>query len=150
MTEKATDMARKDWTLLVIAAGRGQPLSPVQLQKVLFLLGQEHPSVLGSDYYDFVPYDYGPFSIVIYTDAKQLDFDGFISIQYAPNHRWKVYSATPDGLSRSEELRKKVDDQVIQFIDNKVEWGRQLSFRALVREIHKKYPAFAVNSVFQN
>jgi hypothetical protein len=29
---------REDWTLLAIAAGGGQSLSPVQLQKSLFLL----------------------------------------------------------------------------------------------------------------
>ena len=34
-------MDRKDWTLLAIAAAKGEPLDPAQLQKSLFVLGPE-------------------------------------------------------------------------------------------------------------
>ena len=48
---------RKDWALLAIAnAGHGVSLSPVQLQKSLFLLGRELGSKVGANFYDFQPY----------------------------------------------------------------------------------------------
>ena len=35
-----TTLRRRDWTLLAVAAAGGASLTPVQLQKILFLLGE--------------------------------------------------------------------------------------------------------------
>ncbi len=35
-----TTLRRRDWTLLAVAAAGGAPLTPVQSQKILFLLGE--------------------------------------------------------------------------------------------------------------
>jgi len=35
-----TTLRRRDWTLLAVAAAGGAPLTPVQLQKTLSLLGE--------------------------------------------------------------------------------------------------------------
>ena len=37
---EAATLQKKDWTLLAIALADGQPLSPVQLQKSVFLFGK--------------------------------------------------------------------------------------------------------------
>jgi hypothetical protein len=65
-------MERKHWTLLVLAAAGGDPLTPVQLQKTLFLLEKERPEVSGRNYYRFTPYAYGPFDSRVYADAEIL------------------------------------------------------------------------------
>ena len=67
-------MDRKYWTLLALGAAEGKALTPVKLQKTLFLLGQVFPKM--EDFYNFVPYDYGPFNASIYEDAKILAQDG--------------------------------------------------------------------------
>lgn len=35
-----TTRRRRDWTLLAVAGSGGAPLNPVQLQKILLLLGE--------------------------------------------------------------------------------------------------------------
>ena len=62
-------MTRQDWLLLVLAAADGKPLSPLQLQKSLFLVGYDLARLVGSDFYTFRPFDYGPFDAAVYRDA---------------------------------------------------------------------------------
>ena len=63
-------MTPKDWTLLVLASAGG-PLSPVQLQKTLFLIDRNLSRAQRgvTRFYNFRAYDYGPFDSAIYTDA---------------------------------------------------------------------------------
>lgn len=150
MGSQKKDLSRQDWALLVIAAAKGETLTPVQLQKCLFLLGQEKSDVIGSDYYDFVAYDYGPFSSDIYRDAEQLENDGSVIIKYAPHGRWKEYLATPSGMQCADALRQSIDPEVTSFIDECVKWARNLSFRALVKAIYQQYPEYRANSVFRD
>src|SRR5215218_4144725 len=99
-------MERKDWNLLVIAAALGQPLSPVQLQKCLFILGRELPNEVGSNYYEFIPYDYGPFAVEVYRDAEQLAAQGLVAIQISSGQKWKQYAATPAGMANAKRLKE--------------------------------------------
>lgn len=142
-------MNRKDWTLLVISAANGKPLTPVQLQKTAFLLGKERSDAVGSEYYDFAPYDYGPFSLDVYRDAEELESQELVTIQFNQSGRWKEYTATPLGLSKAKQLRSGLDSSVTEFIDRTVTWARQLSFQALVKDIYRRYPEFRAHSIFQ-
>jgi uncharacterized protein YwgA len=149
-TEGESTMNRRDWALLVIAAGKGRALTPVQLQKCLFLVGQEFQEVTGPDYYDFIAYDYGPFSIDVYRDAETLESEGLVIIQPNKSGRWKEYAASALGLSEAEKMSYDLEPNLTRSIDEIVDWARQLSFQALVKEIYRRYPEFRVNSVFQD
>lgn len=48
----------------------------VQLQKSLFVLGRRRAKDLGGDFYNFQPYDYGPFDASVYHDADALPLAG--------------------------------------------------------------------------
>ena len=145
-------MARKDWTLLAIAAAEGEVLSPVQLQKSLFLLSRNLPNLVGEDFYTFRPYNYGPFSIEIYHDAKTLASEGLVSIQEAPEQRWKKYRATPAGLERAVHLVRSEDvpEVAVRYLRTAVAWTRSLSFNELLRSIYAHFPEYKVHSVFQS
>jgi hypothetical protein len=45
--KKPSPLTRSDWTLLAIDAGGASGLSPVQIQKVLFLLGENYGELTG-------------------------------------------------------------------------------------------------------
>jgi uncharacterized phage-associated protein len=145
-------MTPKDWTLLVVAAAKGRPLSPVQLQKSLFLLGrnlgvkQLHTEI----FYDFRAYDYGPFNRQVYNDAKQLRDEGLIMISPDAGVRYRDYGATPSGLETASTLRATLDSAVTRYLDAIVEWVRSLSFTALVQAIYRDYPDMKANSVFRD
>ena len=142
-------MRRKDWTLLVIAAARGESVSPVQLQKALFLIAENlTPGQRGTtSFYHFVAYDYGPFDQTAYADAEVLEREGLIRI-YSQPYRYRVYVSTPTGSNRAEVLRQELAVEVVEYLDRVVDWVRSLSFNDLVRAIYRSYPQMKVNSVF--
>src|SRR5215207_6994355 len=98
-------MKREYWTLFAICAARGEGLSPVQLQKSLFLLGKSMPEEEGGSFYNFIAYNYGPFDAAIYQDAELLADQGFISIDRPHGQRWSEYRATQSGLELAQKVR---------------------------------------------
>jgi hypothetical protein len=143
-------MTPKDWTLLVIAAAQGEPLQPVHLQKALFLLGENLTNAQRKtvEFYEFQPYDFGPFAQQIYADADDLEAEGLILITRTRTRAYREYVATVAGLKRAEDLRSQLAEPVRDYLDRVVAWVRRLSFDQLVRWVYRKYPDMRVNSVF--
>lgn len=145
-------MHKEDWTLLVIAAADGNKVSPVQLQKALFLLSKTLNSkqrrTASKFFYRFKAYDYGPFCSEVYSDAETLAQAGLISITYQ-GFSFRHYSATDKGLQLALELRKKLEPAVSTYVDELILWVCSLSFAELVQAIYKMYPDMKANSIFQ-
>ena len=145
-------MNPQDWTLIAIAAADVGGLTPVQLQKALFLVGQEMGDAvrsLGGEYYRFDPYDYGPFSSQIYRDAEQLAAKGLIEIRDQGDQRLRKYIVTAAGSQKASVLREGKPGDVLRYLTSVVAWVQRLSFQDLVRAIYRKYPNYRVNSVFR-
>ena len=140
-------MDREDWTLVVLAAARGEVLTPVQLQKALFLVGTEFPDEVGDDFYRFSPYNYGPFSAHVYEDAESLEVKGLAEIFPVANRGWSQYGASPPGMDRADTL--EVSPEVREYISELVDWIRKQSFSSLLRAIYREYPEYRANSIFQ-
>ena len=139
---------RKDILLNIIVAAQGNPISPVQLQKIAFLVGQQFKNELPpEDFYEFVPYDYGPFCKEIYTDAINLEKEGYVQIEPSPLHTRRQYRATYG--SRDANL-SHIQPELQQYIEQAVEWAMSLTFRQLVSSIYKNYPEYGVNSIFSS
>ena len=143
-------MKRENWTLIAICSAKNRGLSPVQLQKTLFLMGQELPQEVGYPYYNFVPYNYGPFDAQIYTDAESLAKQGLVAIESSSAKRWSKYLATSFGLKSAEQIKQEVSPCALQYLQTVIDWVQDLSFQQLVRAIYKKYPQYRANSVFQD
>lgn len=143
-------MERRDWVLLVIAATGGEALSPVQLQKSLFLIGKNCNRAVGRHFYKFVPYNYGPFNATIYSDAEELDAEGLVTINRLPGQRWIEYAATTEGLARARSLEKDLPQDAVNYLHRVVPWARSLSFSQLIRAIYSRYPEYRAKSVFQD
>jgi hypothetical protein len=141
-------MKRADWNLLAIAAAGGQPLSPVQLQKSLFLFQQAFLEELGGNGYNFVAYDYGPFAVAVYHDAEYHQAIGYVSITQTPGG-WSQYGATPAGLEKAREIATQAPHGPLQYLRQVVAWARGLTFQQLVRAVYEKHPEYRENSVFR-
>jgi hypothetical protein len=142
---------RSDWVLLAVSAARGEALTPVQLQKSLFLLGTNMSQEVGDGYFAFQPYHYGPFSTQIYRDADELVDQGLLAIDTVePGRPWRTYRATQQGLQRSEELQDEASSRAANYLASVVQWARRLTFQQLVSAIYERYPEQRVNSVFQS
>ncbi|MGI9071930.1 MAG: hypothetical protein ACR2JB_11620 [Bryobacteraceae bacterium] len=142
-------MTRADWIILALSCAKSRTLSPVQLQKSLFLLGKELPEEVGSDYYRFVAHNYGPFDRAIYSDASVLSAGGFVAILPAPGRRYSTYSLTPMGVNYSEALTQAAPSRALAYLVRVVEWVQGRSFADLLRSVYARYPEYRANSVFQ-
>ncbi len=142
-------MERKDWLMLTVAAAGPRSLTPVQLQKALFLVGKNLATFVGPDFYKFIPYNYGPFSVDIYRDAKLLQQGGLVRIE-PEQGQLPEYFATPQGNIRAADLRYSLLPGVASYIETVTRWTQQLTFPQLVTAIYAKYPEFRKNSVFKD
>ena len=137
-------MTRSDILLAIIAAARGQPLQPVHLQKVAFLVGQEFPHDMPPDYYQFDSYRYGPFAAGIYADADALEYWGQIHISQSDQPKNRKYSCAEHVSLDAIDLPRKM----LQYISETVLWAREQSFQELARSVYYMYPEYMANSAF--
>ena len=142
-------MDRNDLLLLTVADSESAGLTPVQLQKALFLIGQSKLQGLPPDYYEFIPYNYGPFQSDIYTDADKLSAEGHLAQISVPGRAWSVYQITSAGQERAQQIESECDPTLATHVKAVVQWVRSLSFSGLLRAIYAQYPEFRRNSVFQ-
>ena len=145
-------MKREDLLLLVVAAGEDKPLTPVQLQKSLFLLGQEWRTdwpLSPENFYDFEPYHYGPFDAEIYDDADSLEGQGLVRSAQSDRGNWRDRVITISGAKRADELNETLPQAIAVWIQEVVRWVQAMSFAGLVRAIYDRYPDFRENSIFQ-
>lgn len=143
-------MERIDWNLLVLGAAGGQRFSPVQLQKSLFILSRELSSeTLGAGFYQFEPYNYGPFDATAYADSRSLAEQG-LAIVAPCSQGYMEYSATPAGIAATRALERELTPQTIAYVQQVVDWVRGQSFSSLVRAVYEAYPEMRVNSVFRD
>lgn len=142
-------MNRDNWTLLAVAKARGRGLSPVQLQKSLFLLGKNLSGVVGGDFYQFEPYNYGPFDVAVYQDAERLATQGLVAITRTAERRWPLYQITPAGEVVAQQVESHVTPVASHYLDSVVAWTQRLSFQQLVKAIYARYPEMRERSIFQ-
>jgi len=142
-------MDRRHWPLLVIYQAGPAGLSPVQLQKVLFLIGQNLPDEVGDNYYEFVPYNYGPFDPRVYKDAESLIYSDLVQSVQVANKGWAYYTITSAGQDLAEYVRKtEISERMSAYITKVVKWVQSLSFAQLLSAIYRAYPQYKAKSVF--
>lgn len=140
---------RRDWTLLVVAAAGGESLSPIQLQKVLFLLERESGIDLGPGYYEFRPHNFGPYDPAVTKDADVLDQRGLVSAQMPPFGSWSEYRITDAGAERARSLTEELSESDWDAIVKIVDWTRRQSFDELCQAIYAKYPDMRAKSIYK-
>lgn len=71
-------MLTRQKTILAILAEAEQALTPTVLVKLAFLLKHESLTT-EQNFYDFVPYRFGPFSFALYRELTALERDGYVA-----------------------------------------------------------------------
>lgn len=117
--------------LLFLLEHAGGTLSKIDLQKLLFLYLEE----TGANHYAFVPYRFGCYSFLAADDLDLLQKRGWLE-------------------QNKKELRLRTPIALLPWVRNNAEciavkgWLKKRTIRgqALVREIYRKYPYYAINS----
>ena len=123
------EMATKESVLIAIVAAAGEAgLDRVQLQKSVFLVGEEFDEELPADFYQFRPYMYGPFAQGVYADIERLS-DGPMIQTFPGDDGRPIYRLVSSAATEVPGLSKNLQS-VIRRI---VEWVTSMSFDELVR-----------------
>lgn len=141
-------MNRREFALASLACAEGQPFTPVQLQKFLFILDRNIGSRVDGSGFEFYPYHYGPFDSRVYTTLESLRDEGLAEIS-EPAGSQRTYRLTERGLAAGSAIAHQLDRQVTDYMAAVGKFVRSHSFASLVSSIYKAYPDMKVNSVFQ-
>ena len=138
------------WPLMALACAPEGVLSPVQLQKTLFLVAERAGGHIGQEnLYKFVAHNYGPFSVEIYQDIDALAQEDKVNVAPGRLQRWKSYKLTENGRVEAEKALAELAPEVKDFLEDVVDWVVKRDFPDLLRAIYNEYPQYAVNSVFR-
>lgn len=138
------------WELLLLFLGLdgavNRLIDPVRIMKGMFLL-EKRGGLMGHSY-NFEPYDYGPFSILVYRDLELLEAKGLIERVLSPGRNWSYVRLTEEGRSVVKDLKKKATQQQLELISEVYNEVWDKGFVELLRHIYKEYPEYAGKSVF--
>jgi len=142
--------SKQQLVLAAMAAARGDAYTPVQLQKLLFLLNENLPEENGGQQFNFQPYDYGPFDVDVYRVANQLAENDFVEVSRNERTDFRTYEATAKGVEAGDQIISQMHPLVRDYLILSSHWVRSLSFPDLLAAIYTAYPDMKVNSVFQD
>lgn len=139
-------MKRIDFVLAVLSAEGGK-FSPVQVQKMFFLLEKNLAPGTFKPSFRFQPYNYGPYACSVYQDLDGLAAEGFVEITSSSAYR--EFVVTQQGAEKGkidfESLPKSAKDYILQVS----RFVRSLTFPQLISAIYRAYPEMQVRSVFR-
>ena len=131
-------MDKKQVTLLnALQSAGSEGLTPVQIQKVMFLYGESLEAKEKADFYNFVPYNYGPFDKTIYSDLEKLVGQNMLKKKRSSSGAWYTYYPLNTSATHSDN-----------YIDKLVKWAQKQSFKDLLLAIYEHYPQYKEKSVF--
>lgn len=123
-------MITKRERAILFLLSRTRSLTRMQLVKLMFLASRDNPL------YDFVPYQYGPFSFQLYHDLRHLEREGYLS--QAGSHVHFIEQPFP-------EPDRSVQDGLSSIIDQVGESPE----KDLVDYVYRRYPEMTIFSRIQ-
>ena len=127
-------MLTRQKTLLFMLRTANRSVQRMELTKWCFLLRHEYASQGGNAFYDFVPYQYGPFSFSLYQEADKLCGNGYLTS--TSDNAWGL--ADFPIPAPPANVQKDILALLGRFS------GRPLD--SLADYVYKRFPAFTVNS----
>ncbi len=127
------------------AGGEQASFDPAQIQKLLFLIDNEIPELIGGPHFDFKPHEYGPFDESVYAVLKSLHSKGCVHIDHTG--QYPRYALTPQGFRQGTEVQQDIPTLASEYLAEASVWIRSLTFRQLLTAIYTKYPEMAINSI---
>jgi uncharacterized protein len=144
-----TRLTQEEIVLAALSPAGGRSHTPVQVQKLLFLVDRNASSLLGGAFFDFEPYHYGPFDKQVYSTLDRLATQGLVDV-VSGSGGWRNYRLTAEGQAKGGHILKTMDARAAEYLGKASEFVRRLTFSQLVSAIYKAYPEMRARSVFQD
>ena len=134
------DVLTRQNTVLSLLTQADRPLSPTVFVKLVFLLRQETGLARDRSFYDFVPYNFGPFSFMLYWDLGSLRRNGYVTPE---EERIALCGRTRDLAEKEAEHEpSSIRTAVAEVLGR---YGK-MNQQALVRDVYARYPWYATRS----
>jgi hypothetical protein len=143
-------MTRREFVLAVLAVSDGAVHSPVQVQKMFFMMDKKISERVGGPYFAFTSGNYGPYDDAVHDELKALEQEGLVEIYRDLKRSWQTYRVTPEGLRQGKKLLASLDPQVADYIQRLSNWVLSMPLPELVGWIYREYPEMKVNSAFRD
>lgn len=145
-TSSKPKMTRDRLLLAVLSTADGQTFSPVQIQKMMFILDRNLGKRIGGPHFRFVPYNYGPFDPEVYTALDMLSVSG--KVERVPERTWTNYRIAAAAMAEGKAALASLPPETRDYVTRISLWVRSLSFNDLVSAVYRSFPDMRVNSVF--
>ena len=140
-------LSKEDILFAGLAVSKGVTHSPVQVQKLFFLIDKNVAKDIGGPFFDFQAYNYGPFDKEIYKLLQVFSTRGYIEI--IRENTWREYRLTKEGQDLGEKILRRIPAEINNYLEKISKFVLSLSFSELVMAIYKEFPEMRKNSVFQ-
>lgn len=130
-------MLNRQKALLHFIKLAGRPVSRYELTKWSFLLRHESESAGGSAFYDFLPYQYGPFSFALYQELDKLESQNYIQ-PHGKNECVLDEDVSSDLPSPGRSVENDIDGVLRSFSST--------SRAKLTDYVYDRFPSYTVNS----
>jgi uncharacterized protein len=141
---------RSSYVLAVLSAGGGRAFTPVQLQKLFFVLDRCLAGRLGGPFFEHRPYHYGPFDAVVYRDVEKLESRADAEVHQPHAFAMKSARLTAQGQARGAALLASIEPDSRGYIEDVVRWVQRLSFKQLVEAVYREFPEMRANSIYRD
>ena len=133
-------MLIRERVVLSLLAQAGKTLPRTVFVKLVFLLRNETTLKSAPSFYDFLPYKYGPFSFTLYRDLERLRQNGYVATGD------EYISLCKPMLDRRRKETDKLTASIKSAVNEIVRRYGRVSQSALVNDVYRRYPWFALNS----
>jgi hypothetical protein len=156
-------LGRSDWLLtflgvaptgaapVVQAAAASPGLDPIRVMKGMFLFqNEDSPDVvspLPGPPYEFEAYAYGPFTVAIYHDLKELQALGFVQSKPVLGRPYSQWSITENGTALAVAKVEEVPIDRLRRLRHAKQIVLSKGFAELLRYVYKRHPEYATESV---
>jgi hypothetical protein len=135
---------KKNFILAVLSTEEYNQYSPVQVQKLFFLIEK----LIGLKYFNFIAGHYGCLDIEIYDLLRELSEEKYIIIVHQKD--FFTYFLTRKGYEIGTQEQNKFTDKQKENILRLNRFVQSMSFSQLVATIYKHFPEMKVNGIFVN
>lgn len=134
------DLLTRQKTVLSLLLQANRPLLPKVFVTLVFLLAQETELGKGRSFYDFLPYNFGPFSFTLYWDLKRFRQHGYVLPQ---DERIALCGRARNvAVKATQDLPMSTQTAVADVLGR---YGT-MNPHTLVRDVYTRYPWYATKS----
>jgi hypothetical protein len=142
-------MSKEELLLAALASAKGSSFSPVQIQKLMFLIDRRIGRDIGGPFFDFIPYKFGPFDKGIYDSLDSLVKEKLIAEVLTKSSKWKLFKPTASGQTKGEKFLATFSRKPKLEVCDLSKYVLKMSFHDLVAAIYRDYPDMQVRSIFK-